>query len=147
MCRTAMAPVWSCACHGVRSPSSSKPSPTAAMLARPRPRPPPSASKSSESRPTKLALRCILAGGLLNDSSPGSVAIEGSGKIRRRRSRQPGHSSTLLPSCSSSAAWEDAHDYGTDSEDEAVFWTSHEPLRMYYDRVIDSARNSMQRYV
>ena len=32
-------------------------------------------------------------------------------------------------------------------EDEAVLWISHEPLRMYYDRVIDLARNSMQRYV
>jgi hypothetical protein len=31
-------------------------------------------------------------------------------------------------------------------EDEAILWTSHEPLRMYYDRVINSARNSMQRY-
>jgi hypothetical protein len=46
----------------------------------------------------------------LKDSSRGSVETEGSGKIRRRRSRQPARSSTPLPSCSSSAAWDGTHD-------------------------------------
>jgi hypothetical protein len=60
--------------------------------------------------PDKSALRCTHADGSLNGSSHGSAATAGSGKIRRRRSPQPGPSSTLLPSCSSSAAWVGAHD-------------------------------------
>ena len=67
-------------------------------------------SRSSESRLIRLALRCIHAAGLLKDSSRGSAATAGFGKIRRRHSRRPGPSSTPLPSCSSSAAWDAAHD-------------------------------------
>jgi putative transposase len=53
-------------------PSSSQRLPTAAMPARPRPKRPRSASRSSESRLIRWALRCILAAGLLKDSSPSS---------------------------------------------------------------------------
>ena len=115
-CRTGMAPVWSCACRGAPSRSSPKPSLTAAMPERLRPKRPQLSSRSSESRLIRWALRCIHAAGLLKDFSRGSAAIAGSGKILRRRSRQLAPSFMPLPSCSLSAAWDDTHDYGTDSK-------------------------------
>jgi hypothetical protein len=111
--QTGMVRRGSYACRGARSPSSSKPSPTVAMLVRRRPRPPPSASRLSGSRPIRWGLRSIRAAGWLNGSSRGSVETDGSGRIRRRRSRQLGPSSMLRPSWSSSAAWDGTHDYRT----------------------------------
>ena len=96
--------------------SSPKLSLTAAMPERLPSRRPRSQSRLSGSRPIRWGLRCIRAAGSWNGSSRGSVETDGSGSIRRRHSRQPERSFTPLPSCSLSAAGDDTHDYGMDSE-------------------------------
>ncbi len=110
------------------SRSSPKLSLTAAMPERLPSRRPRSRSKLSGSRPIRWGLRCIRAVGSWNGSSHGSVETDGSGRIQRRRSRQPERSFTPLPSCSLSAAWDDTHDYGTDFKAIAQFRSQRNSL-------------------
>jgi hypothetical protein len=82
--------------------------------------------------------------GLQRTESAHLVAIAGSGRIRRRRSRQPGPSSMPRLSCSSFARWDDTHDYGTDSERITAQWTQR---RMGAFRFPPQACSSDLRYI
>ena len=83
---------------------------TAPMPGRAQRRPRRSSSRSSECLPIRSPSRFIPVEGWSSGSLPGSAGTGGCGRTPKRRSPRPEPSSMRLPSCSSSAGWDEPHD-------------------------------------